>query len=65
MPKGKGDKVKDRFWWRGPAETRKALAILALHLDTTAEKLAGMILMDAVEKTRADPDALRKMLGRK
>jgi hypothetical protein len=66
MSKGKGDNVNfKRFWWRGSDSTRKELAKLAIDLDTTWEKLAGIILADVISKVRGDPDALRKMLGRK
>lgn len=63
MAKGKGDEpVLKRFWIRGTDETRKALAHLAIDLDTSAEKLAGFILADVVTKAQGNPDALRRVL---
>jgi hypothetical protein len=64
MAKGKGDETMKRFWIRGTDATRKALAHLAIDLDTSAEKLAGYILADAVAKAGGNADALRKVMPR-
>lgn len=63
MAKGKGDKM-NRFWIKGTDDTRKALAHVAIDLDTTAERLAGYILADVLAKARDNPEALRRLLPR-
>jgi hypothetical protein len=65
MAKGKGgEPVFKRFWIRGSEETRKALAHLAIDVDTSAEKLAGILLADAIARVHKDPEALRRLMPR-
>ena len=54
-----------RFWVTSTNGVHKELRHLAIDLDTSAEKLAGIIVTEAVARAKGDPEQLRKLLPRK
>jgi hypothetical protein len=59
------DDMTERFFIRTTPEARKLLLHLAIDLESGAEKLAGILLGDALEKARRDPEAVRRMLPKR
>lgn len=49
-----GDVELKRIWVRVLPDTHKALLHLAIDLDEGVERLAGRLLAEAIDRTRAD-----------
>jgi predicted transcriptional regulator len=56
MSKAEGSKVK-RFFIQGTEDLHRRLQHLAIDLDTSAEKLAGKLLAEAVQRAEAEGKA--------
>jgi len=54
MSRDKGEGKLKRFFVQAPADVQKRLRVLAIQLDTTAEKLGGILLERAVTLAEAD-----------
>lgn len=54
-----------RFPVKATEDVLRRVRHLAVDLNTSAEKLAGMLLTDAIKRAEHDPDSLRDVVPRK
>jgi len=54
MSKEQGRQTVKRFFVQGTVDLHRQLQHLAIDLDTSAEKLAGQLLQEAVDRKRAE-----------
>jgi predicted transcriptional regulator len=57
MSKEKGQSVSKRFFIKGTVDLHKKLQHLAIDLNTSAERLAGELLAEAVERAKAEVES--------
>lgn len=59
MSEAKGRTKMKRFFVQAPEDAHKRLQHLAIDRDTSAEKLAGMLLLDAIARAEAEEAVAR------